>query len=190
MLVALYDTLDPLIRPLALDEMGMSGRPECITKIMDLMQDDSTPGFTRIKAIEAAGRLRASAASPVLLKILEAKQVWRWTYHTELRISALQALQKIEPTMGMEKTASSGLDRRELVLEPTDPGPPATYHAGADFQTFGDHGRFIDLHRIRTTARGNLDCSQLGASVGPTFSAMPKIFSHFPRIPLEVFYSL
>jgi hypothetical protein len=125
LLVSLYDTLDPLIRPLALDEMGMSGRPECITKIMDLMQDDSTPGFTRIKAIEAAGRLRASAASPVLLKILEAKQVWRWTYHTELRISALQALQKIEPTMGMEKTASSGLDRRELVLEPTDPEPNA-----------------------------------------------------------------
>jgi hypothetical protein len=125
LLVSLYDTLDPLIRPLALDEMGMSGRPECITKIMDLVQDDSTPGFTRIKAIEAAGRLRASAASSVLLKILEAKQVWRWTYHTELRISALQALQKIEPTMGMEKTASSGLDRRELVLEPTDPEPNA-----------------------------------------------------------------
>src|SRR5208282_276060 len=121
LLVALCDTLDPLIRPLALDEMGMSGRPECITKVVDLVQDDSTPGFLRIKAIEAAGRLRASAASPTLQRILEAKQVWRWTYHTELRIAAAQALQKLEPALAMEKVAASGLDRKELVLEPSDP---------------------------------------------------------------------
>lgn len=126
LLVLLYDTLDPLIRPLALDEMGMSGRTECITKVVDLLQDDSTPGFTRIKAIEAAGRLRASAASPILQKMLEAKQVWRWAYHTELRISAAQALQKIEPALAMEKIAASGLDRKELVLEPTDPEPNAS----------------------------------------------------------------
>jgi hypothetical protein len=125
MLVALYDTLDPLIRPLAIDEMGMSGRSECIQKIVELVQDDSTGGFTRIKAIEAAGRLRASAASPLLLRILDAKQVWRWAYHTELRIAAAQALQKLEPTMAMEKIASSGLDKKELVLEPTDPEPNA-----------------------------------------------------------------
>jgi hypothetical protein len=125
MLVALYDTLDPLIRPLAIDEIGMSGRSECIQKIVELVQDDSTGGFTRIKAIEAAGRLRASAASPLLLRILDAKQVWRWAYHTELRIAAAQALQKLEPTMAMEKIASSGLDKKELVLEPTDPEPNA-----------------------------------------------------------------
>jgi hypothetical protein len=125
LLVALYDSLDVLIRPLAIDEMGMSGRTECITKIVDLVHDDSTPGFTRIKAIEAAGRLRASAASPTLQRILEAKQVWRWTYHTELRIASAQALQKIEPALAMEKIAASGLDRKELVLEPTDPEPNA-----------------------------------------------------------------
>jgi hypothetical protein len=125
LLVALYDVLDPLIRPLAVDEMGMSGRAECIQKIVDLVQDDSVPGFTRIKAIEAAGRLRASAASPLLLKILEAKQVWRWAYHPELRISAAQALQKLEPSMAMEKIAASGIDKKDLVLEPTDPEPNA-----------------------------------------------------------------
>jgi hypothetical protein len=121
LLVALYDSLDPLIRPLALDEMGMSGGLECIPTLVELARDDSTPGFTRIKAIEAAGRLRASAVSATLQQILEAKQVWRWAYHTELRIAAAQALQKIEPTLGMEKIAASGLDRKELVLEPLDP---------------------------------------------------------------------
>jgi hypothetical protein len=121
LLVALYDSLDPLIRPLALDEMGMSGRLECIPRLVELIRDDSAPGFTRVKTIEAAGRLRASAASASLQQILETKQVWRWAYHAELRIAAAQALQKIEPTLGMEKIAASGLDRRELVLEPLDP---------------------------------------------------------------------
>jgi hypothetical protein len=121
LLVALYHSLDPLIRPLALDEMGMTGQPDCIPLLVELLDDDETPGFTRIKAIEAAGRLRASAASPMLQRILEAKQVWRWTYHNELRIAAAQALQKAEPTLGMQKIDASGLDRRELVLEPLDP---------------------------------------------------------------------
>jgi hypothetical protein len=125
LLVSLYDSLDPLIRPLALDEMGMSLRLECIPKLVELIRDDSVPGFTRIKAIEAAGRLRASAASASLQQILEAKQVWRWVYQSELRIAAAQTLQKIEPTLGMEKIAASGLDRRELVLEPLDPEPNA-----------------------------------------------------------------
>ena len=123
LLVSMYASLDPLIRPLALDEMGMSGRTECIPLLLDLIRDDSAPGFTRIKAIEAAGRLRASAASGMLQLFLESKQVWRWSYHTELRIAAAQALQKVEPALAIEKIMASGLDRKELVLEPTDPEP-------------------------------------------------------------------
>ncbi len=125
LLAMLYDSLDPLIRPLALDEMGMSLRTECIDKVVVLTQDETTPGFTRIKAIEAVGRLRASAASAALQHILEAKQVWRWSYPSELRIAAAQALQKIEPTLAMEKISASGLDRKELVMEPIDPDPNA-----------------------------------------------------------------
>ena len=123
LLVSMYASLDPLIRPLALDEMGMSGRTECIPLLLDLIRDDTIPGFTRIKAIEAAGRLRASGASGMLQLFLESKQVWRWAYHTELRIAAAQALQKVEPTLAIEKIMASGLDRKELVLEPTDPEP-------------------------------------------------------------------
>ena len=121
LLVSMYASLDPLIRPLALDEMGMSGRTECIPLLLDLIRDDTTPGFTRIKAIEAAGRLRASGASAMLQLFLESKQVWRWAYHTELRIAAAQALQKVEPALAIEKIMASGLERKELVLEPTDP---------------------------------------------------------------------
>jgi HEAT repeat protein len=126
LLVSLYDSLDILIRPLAIDEMGMSGHPDCIPKLLELAGDDETSGFIRVKAIEALGRLRASAASPTLQHILEARQVWRWVYPSELRIAAAQSLQRIDPIMAMQKIQASGLDRRELTLEPTDPEPNAS----------------------------------------------------------------
>jgi hypothetical protein len=123
LLVSLYDSLDALIRPLAIDEMGMSGQPECIPKLVELAQNDHTPPFHRLKALEAIGRLHASAASPTLQHIMDARQVWRWVYPSELRIAAAQALMRLDPTMALEKLNSSGLDRKDLTLEPTDPEP-------------------------------------------------------------------
>jgi len=126
LLVSLYDSLDIMIRPLAIDEMGMSGHPDCIPKLLELAGDEETSGFIRVKAVEALGRLRASAASPTLQHLLDARQVWRWVYPSELRIAAAQSLQRIEPILAMEKIQASGLDRRELTLEPTDPEPNAS----------------------------------------------------------------
>jgi len=123
LLVSLYDSLDALIRPLAIDEMGMSSQPECIPKLVELAQNDHTPPFHRLKALEAIGRLRASAASPTLQHIMDARQVWRWVYPSELRIAAAQALMRLDPTMALEKLNSSGLERKDLSLEPIDPEP-------------------------------------------------------------------
>jgi hypothetical protein len=123
LLISLYDSLDMLIRPLAIDEMGMSGHPDCIPKLVELAQSDATTGFIRLKTIEALGRLRASAASPVLQHILDARQVWRWVYPNELRIAAVQSLQRIDPSLAMQKVAATGIDRKDLTLEPTDPEP-------------------------------------------------------------------
>ena len=123
LLVSLYDSLDALIRPLAIDEMGMSGQPDCITKLVELAQNDHTPPFHRLKALEALGRLRATAASPILQHIMDARQVWRWVYPTELRIAAAQALMRMDATMALEKLNSSGLERKDLALEPIDPEP-------------------------------------------------------------------
>ncbi|HET9994519.1 MAG TPA: HEAT repeat domain-containing protein [Candidatus Acidoferrum sp.] len=121
LLIALYDSLDVMIRPLAIDEMGMSGQGSCIPKLIELVQNDETPGFTRVKAVEALGRLRASGASALFQHILDTRQVWRWVYPNELRIAAAQALLRVDPAVGMEKVAASGIDRKELTLEPTDP---------------------------------------------------------------------
>src|SRR5579859_4699260 len=121
LLAAIYDSLDVMIRPLAIDEMGMSGQAECIPKLIALLQDDEATGFTRLKAIEALGRLRASMASPLFQHILETKQVWRWVYPNEMRIAAAQALMHVDKGVGMHAVAASGIDRREMTLEPTDP---------------------------------------------------------------------
>src|SRR5207237_752946 len=40
LLAAIYDSLDVMVRPLALDEMGMSGQAECIPKLIALLHDD------------------------------------------------------------------------------------------------------------------------------------------------------
>jgi hypothetical protein len=126
LLIALYDSLDALIRPLAIDEMGMSGQASCIPKLMELVQNDRTPGFTRVKAIEALGRLQASGSSQLFQQILGSRQVWRWVYPNELRIAAALALLRVDPAVGMEKVAASGIDRKELTLEPKDPEPNST----------------------------------------------------------------
>jgi hypothetical protein len=126
LLVELYDSLDPLIRPLAIDEMGMSGHHACISKLLELAQDGTIPGFTRLKAIEALGRLRATAASQLLQHIMETRQLWRFSHHDELRIAAAQALMRIDAPLALEKLGPSGLDRKDLTLEPTDPDPNAS----------------------------------------------------------------
>ena len=126
LLIALYDSLDPLIRPLAIDEMGMSGEPDCIQRLLTLAQDDRTPGFTRLKAIESLGRLHASGASALLQHMLDARQMWRWSHPAELRIAAAQALLRVDPTVGIEKIGAVGIDRKDLALEPIEPEPNAS----------------------------------------------------------------
>src|SRR5216683_196256 len=120
-LLAIFDSLDVLIRPLALDEISMTGSPASIPKLLDIASSDGISGYVRLKAVEALGRLRASAANPALQTILEARQVWRWQYPSELRVAAAQALLRIDPMVAMGKITSAGFEKRDLVLEPIDP---------------------------------------------------------------------
>src|SRR5712671_4028112 len=120
-LLAIFDSLDVLIRPLALDEISMTGSPDSIPKLLDIASSDGISGYVRLKAVEALGRLRASAANPTLQTILEARQVWRWQYPSELRVAAAQSLLRIDPMVAMGKITAAGFEKRDLVLEPVDP---------------------------------------------------------------------
>lgn len=129
LLVEILEVLDPLIRPLAVDEIGLSGGSEAGSLLLRLADDqpaDTPSEYLRIKALEALGRLRAPGSAELLRKILEARRAWRWTNPSELRISALQAIEKIEPEWARNYTPSSGITAAELALAPLDPDPNAT----------------------------------------------------------------
>ena len=128
LLLMMFDFLDPLIRPLALDEIGVSGDMNSVEKLMILAQTEPKEQhewYLRLKAIEALGRLRAQAATGLLQQILDARQSWRWAYPNELRIAAAQALAQIDPNGFSERISNSSLQRGDLLLEPIGPDPNA-----------------------------------------------------------------
>jgi hypothetical protein len=123
MLVALYESLDPMIRPLAIDEMGMSGHPDCIPKSAGTGRRRCDSRIYAREGRRSIGSFARGAASQLLQHIMDARQLWRWSHPDELRIAAAQSLMRIDATMALEKLAPSGLDRKDLTLEPTDPEP-------------------------------------------------------------------
>src|SRR5258707_9948177 len=101
----------------------MAGSPEGNPKLGDLAGSDGISGYVRLKAVEALGRLRASAANEILQKILEARQVWRWQYPSELRIAAGQALLRIDPVVALSKISYAVFCLKKKKLEQIHPEP-------------------------------------------------------------------
>jgi len=120
-----------LVRPLALEEIGLSGTTHAILKLIPTAEEENSAvcaPYARLKAIEALGRLRGTPAAPVLHHILESKQLWRWTYPAELRIASFQAMQKIDPEWARDFLARSGLDEGDLSFTPLDPVPDSPWY--------------------------------------------------------------
>ncbi|MGC2120333.1 MAG: PilZ domain-containing protein [Candidatus Acidiferrales bacterium] len=122
-LMRMMDSLDPMIVPMALDEVGMCGDVTVAPDILRIAQGASLPNtsdFVRVKAIEALGRLRVPQMEGDLLRFVEAKGTWRWAYPHEMRLAAAQALVKLDPERAPSLLAGSGLDARLLNLAPLD----------------------------------------------------------------------
>jgi hypothetical protein len=122
-LTRMLGTLDPVILPMAVDEIGMCGDASVAPEILRVAQEQALPDcseFLRVKAIEALGRLRASEMEGPLLQFVEARATWRWTYPHEMRVAAAQALVKLDPERAPALLANSGLDARLLDLAPLD----------------------------------------------------------------------
>lgn len=130
MLLKLLDALDPLVHPEALDEIGLSGDPTLALPLMRLAGGDhplADRPYLRLKAVEALGRLREPTAAPLLRRLVEAKQVWRWMNPRELRIVAAQALLKIDPGWTTSFLPKSGLTPAELAQAPAEPVPTSPW---------------------------------------------------------------
>jgi hypothetical protein len=125
-LLELLEILDPLVLPQAIDEIGMSGDRTAVPPLIVIAEAGETHGrspLLQVKAVESLGRLREPEAVPVLRNLLEAKKMWKWSNHRELRIAAAQALAKIDPRYGSQVLADSGLEPGELAIAALDAAP-------------------------------------------------------------------
>jgi len=126
LLLELFDYLDAMIRPLALDEIGMSGEQSADMRLLRMAEGDlpkDGTDYLRLKAIEALGRLRTSGAESVLRKVAEARKTFRWANQSELRLVAAQAMEKIDPEWVRSFMPRSGLSLAEFSIEPLDADP-------------------------------------------------------------------
>jgi len=119
LLLTMFDQLDPLVKPLALDEIGLSGETMAVPMLLELASGNLPAGsapYLRIKAIEALSRLRAADAIPMLRKVVETRQMFRWSHPAELRIVSLQALEKLDPEFVKGFFPKAGIEAGEFAI--------------------------------------------------------------------------
>src|ERR1700756_1749571 len=129
LLLDIFDLLDTVIRPLAVDEIGMAGEQSADMRLLRLAEGDLPSGGTdylRLKAIEALGRLRTTGAEALLRKVSEARKAFRWANPSELRVVAAQAMEKIDPEWVRSFIPKSGLSVAEFSIEPLDADPESS----------------------------------------------------------------
>jgi hypothetical protein len=129
LLLQVFDLLDGLIKPLAVDEIGMSGEKSADMRLLRIAEGDLPKGSTdylRLKAIEALGRLRTSGAEAILRRVAEARKAWRWANPSELRVVAAQAMEKIDPEWMRDFVPRSGLNIAEFSIELLDNDPTSS----------------------------------------------------------------
>ena len=120
------EAFDPMVLPLALDEIGMCGDADTAPKLLRLAEGELLPqgaDYLRVKAIEALGRMRAPAAAGHLRRFVELRKTFGWAYPEEIRTAAAQALAKLDPEWLKSFLPQSGLDSKILALAPLDPIP-------------------------------------------------------------------
>jgi hypothetical protein len=122
-LLELLDHVDPLVMPLVIDEIGVTGDREALARLLTIADGDLPNGaaeFLRVKAIEALGRIHAPETLTTLKRIVETKKMFSWGYPHELRIAAMQALEKLDPEWVREFLPKSGISGEDLMLAPLD----------------------------------------------------------------------
>jgi hypothetical protein len=168
--------VDPLLVPLVIDEIGMSGDQSQAALLLRIATGE-LPSlgsvFIRIKAMEGLGRLRATAAVSYLVRVIgesgsDAKKSPR-----ELRIVAAQSLRKIDPAGAKAILAKAGFAAEDLEPIPCDPTK----------ETPGSRQRYHPRFRLPrpqpakiTTAEGEFSAPILGLNISGGLCATDKEF--------------
>jgi hypothetical protein len=122
-LLELIDHVDPMVIPLVIDEIGVTADREALSRLLTIADGDLPTGggaYLRVKAIEALGRMVAPESISLLQRIVVGRKVFGWTHAQELRIAALQALEKLAPDWYREFLPKSGMDSDDMALAPLD----------------------------------------------------------------------
>ena len=120
-LLSIVDYVDPLVMPLVIDEIGVTGDREALGRLLTIVDGDLPIGsgqYLRVKAVEALGRIPATESIAALKRIAGGKKVFGWTHSQELRIAALQALEKLDLAWAQEFLPNSGIENEDLALAP------------------------------------------------------------------------
>jgi hypothetical protein len=121
-----YDLLDRTVLPEVVDELGMSGDHATSPRLMRIVEKGTSgqaDPYLEIKAIEALGRLREPKAEALLRPLAEGRRFWTWKHPREVRITAVQALKKIDPEWTEQFLPRCGLSDAELNLSALDAEP-------------------------------------------------------------------
>ena len=125
LLMELINQLDTLILPQAIDEIGLSGENLPAAPLMELASGTGaarTSPYVQLKAVEALGRLRTFGAEALLAELLQQRAMLAWAQPRELRVAAMQAMQRINPDRARYMQAKCGLDDADLSVRPLDGG--------------------------------------------------------------------
>jgi hypothetical protein len=126
LLLDLFPHVDPLVRPALLDEIGMSGETAADMSLLRLVEGDLPKNgseYLRLKAIEALGRLETPRAEAVLRKVAEFRKTLRWAHPYEMRLAAVQAMNRINPEWVQNFIPRSELNLADLMIEPLAADP-------------------------------------------------------------------
>ena len=129
-LLELLDHVDPLVMPLVIDEIGVTGDREAMPRLLTIVDGDLPTGggqYLRAKAIEALGRINAPESISSLKRIAEAKKMFGWVHPQELRIAAVQALEKLDVHWTVDFLPNSGIERADLALAPLQIAPNSKF---------------------------------------------------------------
>jgi hypothetical protein len=119
LLMHLLPVLDPLIQPIALDEVGLSGDRDVAEELAKLAQGQgigATSGYVRVKAVEALARMHEDRALEILAKIATEKSLLSYKHPDEIRVAAAQALMLMSPQMGQRIAKQGGIPEEDLQL--------------------------------------------------------------------------
>jgi hypothetical protein len=151
-LLDILDYVDPLVMPLVIDEIGVSADREALGRLLTIVDGDLPIGsgqYLRVKAVEALGRIPATESVAALKRIAGGKKVFGWMHPEELRIAALQALEKLDLAWAQEFLPKSGIENEDLTLA------PLTVLANSKFVRQRRHAR-VRLRKPLTAVSTNL----------------------------------